>query len=114
MSQETAYVVTFTIEVFNGKLLFCAVIPNFYLNFWCENVVETHSFRRLLGECSKLGGNCVFPQNFLIKKLGEISLFFEVRVETNLEFVLKTLPVVTDELSQTHQQKLNCRFTHIY
>ena len=40
--------------------------------------MERHSFRLVLGESPKLCGNCAFPRNFHIRKLGEITGFFAV------------------------------------
>ena len=39
-----------------------------------------HSFRIVWGESPELCGNCVFPQNFYTRKLGEITVFYAVRV----------------------------------
>ena len=36
----------------------------------------------------KLCGNCAFPQNFHTKKLGEITIFFEVETPVDLSLEL--------------------------
>ena len=52
--------------------------------FWCENVEETHTFRRISGKSPEtLRKNFAFPQNFRIRKLGEISVFYAVVFFTN-------------------------------
>ena len=51
-------------------------MPQFHLISWCGNFVERHSFHKLCRNCSKLCGNCDFPQNFLTRKLGEITVFY--------------------------------------
>ena len=44
-------------------------IPQFHLISWCGNFVKTHSFYRVSEICSKLCGNCAFPQTFHTRKL---------------------------------------------
>ena len=50
---------------------------------WCRNFVEMHNFRRVLGICPKLCGNCKFlhmrfHKYFRTRKLGTITVFYEM------------------------------------
>ena len=54
-------------------------IPKFHLISWCGNFVETHSFRRVLGDShQELYGNCAFPHYYHTRKLGKIMVFYAV------------------------------------
>ena len=52
----------------------------FHLISWCGNFVKRHSF---WANCPKLSRNYAFPQNFQIRKLGEITVFYAVRETLN-------------------------------
>ena len=54
-------------------------ILSFQLIFWCEDFVETHSFRRVSSINLKICGNCLFQQNFHIRKPDEITVFYAPR-----------------------------------
>ena len=49
--------------------------PNFLVWKFCGKARFPHRFGRFR---PKLCGNCVFPQNFHTRKLGEITVFFAV------------------------------------
>ena len=51
------------------------ISPNFLVWKFCGKVQFSHSLR---ANCAKLCGNCAFRQNFYIRKLGEITVFFAV------------------------------------
>ena len=53
-------------------------IPLFHLIFWYEHFAEMHSFHSVLGELPETLQKCAFPQNFHIKKLGKISIFYAI------------------------------------
>ena len=56
-------------------------------NVWAGHFVERHSFRIVSGDSSKLGGSCVFLQNFNTRKLGEIKIVFIVFPDIILEIL---------------------------
>ena len=45
--------------------------------------IKTTFFFSLNTNCPKLCGNCALPQNFHIRKLGEITVFFADAIKTN-------------------------------
>ena len=56
-------------------------------NVWGGHFVERHSFRIVSGDSSKLGGSCVFLQNFNTRKLGEIMIVLIVFPDIILEIL---------------------------
>ena len=69
---------------------YCVKIPKFHLTFSCENFVETHSFH--------------------IKKLGEITLIYEVKVSNKfLLSVRKILTFITEQIFHFRWQDKICQ-----
>ena len=69
---------------------YCVKKPKFHLTFSCENCVETH--------------------NFHIKKLGEITVFYEVKVLNKfLLSVRKILTFITEQIFYFRWQDKICQ-----
>ena len=74
-----------------GKTFYCIKYRNFnefpgVKNSW--NCTFSADFRT---NCTKLCGNCFFPQNLHTRKLGEITIFFEVLLNFVIVISIQTL-----------------------
>ena len=72
------------ISPFPPQVTFLSLLEmsKFYLISWCQNFVERHNFHSF-GRTA-LCGNCAFPQNFHIRKLGKITTFYSVYNSKNI------------------------------
>ena len=72
------------ISPFPPQVTFLSLLEmsKFYLISWCQNFVERHNFHSF-GRTA-LCGNCAFPQNFHIRKLGNITTFYSVYNSKNI------------------------------
>ena len=65
----------------------CQILPNFLMLKLSESTVSVE----FQANCLKLCGNSTFPQQFRIRKLHEISVFYAVLLQQSYELVPKSL-----------------------